>query len=198
MIIKHYVILPYGMYAIFKHKLVNFTFMHMGYIDNHCKWHTILQNLDYGFLADLAIGNVCIIYDYGKGKLPQTTSIGCEFIRYVLNKCWLEQEYKVVMYGEDLTEYFSKVYRYLPKYSRKKIKQLKHIVNTEEINLIGIGAIMSHLSTTYDYTLFSNVKVFINSAIEKYDNDTIDKIKSGEIYVQNKIPADVLQINTKL
>lgn len=49
-------------------------------------WDRIIQDLDYDFLLNAAIGNECVIYDYGAKKpIPRAIYQGVEFIKYVLH-----------------------------------------------------------------------------------------------------------------
>lgn len=53
-------------------------------------WDRVIQELDYDFLINAALGNECVIYDYGARK-PNARAMyqGVEFIKYVLHRRWL-------------------------------------------------------------------------------------------------------------
>ena len=56
------------------------------------EWDKILQDLDYGFLMDLAIGNKCIVIDRSKRGTSRAIFQGLEFIKYALNKVWFNED----------------------------------------------------------------------------------------------------------
>ena len=69
---------------------------------SHCEAadHTaILQNLDYNFLMNLALGNICVLYDFGsrgtgmpdddvRDGVPRAIWWGTEFIKHALEYTW--------------------------------------------------------------------------------------------------------------
>lgn len=57
-------------------------------------WDRLIQDLDYDFLMNLALGHKCVVYDFGAKKpIPRAVYQGLEFVKYVLNSRWLDQEY---------------------------------------------------------------------------------------------------------
>ena len=57
-------------------------------------WDRLIQDLDYDFLMNLALGHKCIVYDFGARKpIPRAVYQGLEFIKYVLHRRWLNKEY---------------------------------------------------------------------------------------------------------
>lgn len=99
-------------------------------------WDRLIQDLDYDFLLNVAIGNECVIYDYGARKpIPRVVYQGVEFIKYVLHKRWLNEEYLTDCNrsnGEhirkDCNSYFESCYRNLENRTKKKLDYFKPYV----------------------------------------------------------------------
>lgn len=100
-------------------------------------WDRLIQDLDYDFLLNIAIGNECVIYDYGARKpIPRAIYQGVEFIKYVLYKRWLNEEYLTRCNrnnGEhirkDCNSYFESCYRSLDDRTKKKLDYFKSYVS---------------------------------------------------------------------
>lgn len=104
------------------------------------RWDYILADLDNGLLFDLAIGKSCFIIDYTqRKKIPRALFQGVEWIKFVLNRVWLNKEYKPMVRGNDASKYFMEQYRLLNNVTLNKIKYYRKFINTEEINLIAVG-----------------------------------------------------------
>jgi len=96
-------------------------------------WDRIIQELDYDFLMNLAIGNECIIYDCGARKeIPRAIYQGSEFIKYVLFKRWYGVEYKTDISRtnkehkrKNCNKYFEKCYHNLDDKTKKKLDYFK-------------------------------------------------------------------------
>lgn len=100
------------------------------------RWDFILQDLDYTFLLDLALGNTVTVVDYGANKpVPRACYQGLEWVRYALNKCWFGKEEKAVVRGCDSTNYFRECYAKLDKRTLKKLEYFKKFLMTNEIHL---------------------------------------------------------------
>jgi len=105
-------------------------------------WNKLIQELDYDFLLNIAIGNECVIYDYGARKpVPRAVYQGIEFLKYVLYKRWLNEEYltdcnrsKGNYIRKDCNSYFESCYRNLDSRTKKKLDYFKPYV-VGEINI---------------------------------------------------------------
>lgn len=99
-------------------------------------WNRLIQELDYDFLLNAAIGNKCVIYDYGARKpVPRAVYQGVEFIKYVLYKRWLNKEYltdcnrsKGEHIRQDCNSYFESCYKNLEDRTKKKLDYFKPYV----------------------------------------------------------------------
>jgi hypothetical protein len=119
-----------------------------------CEQHNcdrIIQDLDYDFLMNIAIGNECYIYDYGTNKpIPRAIYQGVEFLKYVLYKRWLDKEYLSNCNrksGSDIrrdsNSYFESCYMGLDKRTKKKLDYFKPYV-TGQINIFTITGSTIH------------------------------------------------------
>lgn len=116
-------------------------------------WDRILQDLDYDFLMNLAVGNECIVYDYGANKpISRALYQGLLFVEYVLYKHWIGIEYSPkVKRGEnsegiDCSRYFDNAYRNLDKRTIMKLNYFKTFIpkDMRTINLHTISRATSH------------------------------------------------------
>lgn len=108
-------------------------------------WDKLIQELDYDFLLNVAIGNECVIYDYGARKpVPRAAYQGIEFLKYVLHKRWLNKEYltdcnrsKGEHFRKDCNSYFESCYQNLEDRTKKKLDYFKPYV-VGEINIVTV------------------------------------------------------------
>jgi len=104
------------------------------------RWDFIIADLDYNLLFDLALGKTCFIIDYTqRKKVPRALFQGVEWIKFVLNRIWLDKEYKPLVRGNDASRYFAEMYKTLQPSTIKKVNYLKKFMNTKEINLITVA-----------------------------------------------------------
>lgn len=100
------------------------------------RWDFILQELDYNFLMDLALGEEVIVVDYGANKeVPRACYQGLEWVKFALNKCWFGKEEKAVVRGYDSTNYFRECYAKLDKRTLKKLEYFKKFLMTNKLHL---------------------------------------------------------------
>lgn len=111
------------------------------------EWMKILQDLDYDFLLNLALGNNIIVYDCGaRKKYSRAIYQGVTWIEYALNKFWFGIDPdKILVKGKDSTEYFRHCYDRIFKFDsnkekdalKKKLTYFKKFLNTDKIKLVG-------------------------------------------------------------
>lgn len=114
-------------------------------------WDRLIQELDYDFLINIALGNECVIYDYGARKpIPRAVYQGIEFLKYVLHKCWLNEEYLTncnrnnkAHIRKDCNSYFESCYKNLENRTKKKLNYFKPYV-VGEINIITVTDVTMH------------------------------------------------------
>lgn len=104
------------------------------------RWDFILQELDYDFLLNLALGNTVIVVDYSAKKdCSRATWQGLEWIKFVLNKYWLDKEYNTCIRNQrNCNPYFEECYKKLDSRTIKKLEHIKHFLNADEIHLKSI------------------------------------------------------------
>ena len=106
-------------------------------------WDRLIQDLDYDFLMNLALGHKCIVYDFGARKpVPRAAYQGLEFLKYVLTRRWLNEEYitnvnrsKNNERKNNCNDYFDKCYNQLDDRTKKKLDYFLPYVNTDYIKL---------------------------------------------------------------
>jgi hypothetical protein len=114
-------------------------------------WDRLIQDLDYDFLLNVALGNECYIYDYGANKsIPRAVYQGVEFLKYVLHMRWLDEEYYSNCNrktGNDIridsNSYFDSCYKDLDKRTKKKLDYFKPYV-AGQINIFTITGSTVH------------------------------------------------------
>lgn len=115
------------------------------------RWDFILQELDYNFLLDLALGKEVVVVDFSaKKQTPRAIYQGLEFVKYVLNRYWLGKEYSPNVRGFNCTDYFNEVYNNLDKRTFKKLGYFKKFLKTDEIKLCTESFMTEH-DGDYDY-----------------------------------------------
>ena len=159
--IKNYVNLTNGIEALQQYKLAHYAFIRIQ--STACEqhsWDKILQDLDYDFLMNVALGNECVIYDYGTRKpVPRAIYQGVEFIKYVLNRFWYNIETEIYISrsrkdrGANATDYFDKAYHLLSERTFKKLKYFRQFLN----GAINIRCITSSTSHDNDKGFYANI-----------------------------------------
>lgn len=110
------------------------------------RWDFILQDLDYNFLMDIALGKEVFIYDYGANKsVPRALYQGVEFIKFVLNRYWFNKEYYPIVKNNNTYKYFNEIYNKLDKKTFKKLEYFKKFLFGKEADIKCISS-----STRYD------------------------------------------------
>lgn len=99
-------------------------------------WDQVLMTLDNDFLWHLANGYNCIIVDFSERK-NETRALyqGLEFIKYVINLLWFNQEITPLVHTVNCLSYFRQCYKDLDRNTKRKIKYFKKYINTTHINI---------------------------------------------------------------
>lgn len=102
-------------------------------------WSFIIEDLDYQFLFDLALGKNITIIDYSARKEnARAVYQGLEWIKYVLNRRWFDKITIPYVKEHNVSGYFNEMYNNLSKRSKKKLDYVKKFLIVNEINLEGI------------------------------------------------------------
>ena len=134
---KYYLNLTNGIEALNHYKLDNYSFIRIQ--STYCEqklWDNLLQDLDYNFLMDLALGNKVIIYDYSPYKnIPRAMYQGVPFIEYVLYRRWLDIHIESYVKKLNCTSYFDEIYNNLNNKTKKKLDYFKKFINCNRLNI---------------------------------------------------------------
>ena len=140
--VKYYLNLTNGIEALEKEGFKDANFIRIQ--STACeqkRWDFILQELDYNFLMDIALGNTVFVIDFGANKeVPRALYQGVAFIKYVLNRRWLNTIIQPTVRGNDCAKYFDECYRTLDKRTLKKIDYFRKFVKTKEIEIFRVSA----------------------------------------------------------
>lgn len=117
--------------------------------ENHL-WDKLILELSDDLLMNLAMGNTCIVYDYGARKpVPKAVYLGLELIRYILNRRWLDVEicpeirrngYTVINCSREFDHY----YRNLSRNAKRKLDYFRPYLSTDEIRLSAVTESTEH------------------------------------------------------
>ncbi len=101
-------------------------------------WSFIIEDLDYQFLFDLALGRKVVVIDFS-AKKEKTRVIyqGLPWIIYVLNMRWFDREITSFVKQNNVTKYFRSIYHILPERTKKKLDYVKKFLSTDKIYLYG-------------------------------------------------------------
>jgi hypothetical protein len=124
---KHYINLTNGIQAIQEHNLKDYNFIRIQ--STHCEqkqWEKILVYLSDDFLMNLALGNECIVYDYGANKnIPRAVWQGLEWVKFVLYLRWYNIGYAPEGRAKNSGEYFMEQYNALSTIAKGRIDYYK-------------------------------------------------------------------------
>jgi hypothetical protein len=107
------------------------------------RWDFIIQDLDYKFLLELAIGVPVRVLDCSARK-EQSRAIyqGLPFIAYILNRHWFNIDYeKVFVKAHNVRKYFENVYDKMSGKTLKKLdffKKFEHLNKEQRVILSGV------------------------------------------------------------
>jgi hypothetical protein len=145
--IKNFINLTNGIEAIKEYNLTDYSFIRIqSTLFEQKHWEHVLNQLDSNLLMNLAMGNECIIYDYGSRNGDNSRVIwqGIPFITFILYKIWLNKINVTYVKDNDVTDYFHLVYKTLSKGTKRKLKYYIKFINTDTINLKGISKYTSN------------------------------------------------------
>lgn len=103
------------------------------------RWDFILQDLDYQFLIDLALGFDVVVID-GSARKSESRAVyqGLVWIKYALTRLWLSKASTTVVRGTDCSTYFAHCFAELDRSTIAKLKYVKKFLATDEVHLSGI------------------------------------------------------------
>jgi hypothetical protein len=102
-------------------------------------WSYIIEDLDYQFLLDLALGEDVIVLDCSPKKdVSRALYQGVEWIKYVLNRRWFDREENCFVKGNKVNNYFNEEYKLLSRRAKNKLDYVKKFLLTDRIYLQGM------------------------------------------------------------
>lgn len=106
------------------------------------KWSKIIEELDYDFLMNLALGNKCVVYDFGAEKeVSRAIYQGLEFVRFAVNMIWFYSSPNPYVKDHNCVKYFNEELLVLSERSRSKLKYFRKFLGTfiGPVNLEGVS-----------------------------------------------------------
>lgn len=120
-------------------------------------WDRILNDLDYNFLLDLALGYEVIVFDTtAKKKVSRALYQGLKFVEYALNRIWFDKKIDAYVKNVKCNSYFDTEFNKISDNTIKKIKYLKKFLNTKEIYLKSVCINTIHDG---DYEYYKNILI---------------------------------------
>ena len=134
---KHYLNLSNGLEALTKYYFhdINVIRIQSTKMENTDQWEDVIMDLDYDFLLHLALGFRCVVYDFtrrGKNKKSRAMWQGMEWVKYVLNRIWFDQETQA---ENGMHKFFQQQSRKLSKRTRRKIKYFRKFLKTDKLTI---------------------------------------------------------------
>lgn len=109
---------------------------------SHCEasaYEEILLGLDANFLMYLALGYTCVVVDYGaQSHTSKASRLGMEWIRFFLNRLWLNKRVRPKVHQVELQEIFYEQYTLVSKKTKNRLKYFRKFINTDSIRLISL------------------------------------------------------------
>ncbi|KAK3240940.1 hypothetical protein CYMTET_49260 [Cymbomonas tetramitiformis] len=104
----------------------------------------LLNGLDSTFLLSLALGETCIVYDFGsrnkKRGVPRAIWYGVEFIHFALDYIWFGNIKPAVLRGHNVEDTFKVHVNNLSKSTKKKLKYYRQYIpeHVHGVQILGI------------------------------------------------------------
>ncbi|CAM9349177.1 unnamed protein product [Phaeothamnion confervicola] len=121
----------------------------------------VLEDLDTTLLMNLAIGHLCVVYDFGsRGTqwpdgavgVPRALWWGLAWISYVLARLWrLPHRPSPVVRGYNVAPAWDAEFRAIPKALRKRLVYFRRFVRCDRIHLYGVYCPTDHDGDTDRY-----------------------------------------------
>jgi hypothetical protein len=123
----------------------------------HAQYSHIINGLDYNFLMSLALGHICLCYDFGsrgtglrdeREGIPRAFWWGLEWVSYCLIRTWglrtdhtgSSEKQPVMVKGYNVQGNFAHQYEMLPKLTKKRLKYFMPYVKTDKLYLYPLYA----------------------------------------------------------
>lgn len=137
----NFINLTNGVEAIKRYNLKEYQFIRIqsSQVERHC-WEKILLNMDDNFLMNLALGNICNIFDYSANKeMPRALYQGVAFLEFVLERRWFGRNTPMRIRNLVARDtFYDEVYDRirLNKDVKKKLDYFKKFLNTDKLLIV--------------------------------------------------------------
>ena len=158
MVVKenHFINLTNGVQAIKDYNLLEYRFIRLQ--STACeqkRWGFILETISDDLLLRLAIGEKCIVYDYGAHKeIPRAVWQGLGWLRFALELSWLNRIYTPKGRMSTGRNYFEQKYLTLHPNVKNRLKYFKKFLNTDTLYL---SSVTSFTTKDGDYEYYNNL-----------------------------------------
>jgi hypothetical protein len=164
----HYINLTNGIRAIEDYGLQDYRVIRLQ--STWCEqklFDEILFTISDDLLLNLAIGNKCIIYDYGANKeVPRAIWQGVEWLKFVLWKRWFDIDYEPKGRSVYSKKYFGTLYQELSRSVKAKLDYYKKFCIAEDLDLHCVSSSMKEDPNLYKkvWKMDSEKREFIYSS----------------------------------
>ena len=121
--VSHFINLTNGIQAIQDYRLTDYRFIRIQ--STACeqkRWEEILNTLSDDFMIFAALGNHCVVYDYGANKtIPRAVWQGLEWIKFALLNRWHDITYLPQGRAKSCGAYFTEIFASLDKKTKARL-----------------------------------------------------------------------------
>lgn len=165
-LVKHFINLTNGLEIVPDLQKMGVSLCDLNYIriqSTHCEnsnYYGIMESLDNNFLMHAALGNICLLYDYGsrgtgaligtedhRSGIPRAYWWGVEWIRHCLAHVWnLDEAHQAKrnVRGYNSKGTFDEQIDAMPKTLRRKLKYFRPFLNTQALHIYPLYAKTVH------------------------------------------------------
>jgi hypothetical protein len=103
------------------------------------RWSFVIEDLDHEFLIRAARGDLCRLWDASSRKLvSRAVYQGLPWIRYAMERRWLDATSPVLVRGHNVETYFDRCYRQLSRRAVGKLDYAGKFLATPAVHIEGV------------------------------------------------------------
>jgi len=129
--IRNWINLTNGLQAISEYGLTEYSVMRLQ--STHCeqkRWEDVLASVPDEFLFRVALGDECVVFDYGARKaVPRAIWQGLEWVKYVLSRRWFDADYAPQGRARTAGMYFAEQFSAMGKRTKVRLDYFKPMVS---------------------------------------------------------------------
>ena len=164
---------------------------------------SVLSNLDYNFMMNMALGNVNIMYDFGsrgtgslmendaRDGIPRAMWWGTELIRHTLETIWdlpIKSTDRRMVKGYNMAHEFNERLQNLPKSVKKRIKYFRPYVQTDRLHWYNVYCKTVHDGNKEWYSETLKRVNLQSKSMDEYDLDHIGKDDLENTIISKAVP----------